>query len=98
MNRTIFLASLKIFAACALLQSQNVFSQDAPLPPMIRMIVPFTPGASNDVSVTPRMVALFAQEASEPSNMTAKEFAAHVDQELDKWQKLARARGIRNSD
>jgi len=50
------------------------------------------------VSVTPRMVALFAQEASEPSNMTAKEFAAHVDQELDKWQKLARARGIRNSD
>ncbi len=54
--------------------------------------------AIRDVSATPRMVALFAQEASEPSNMTAKAFAAHLDQELDKWQTLARARGIRNAD
>jgi tripartite-type tricarboxylate transporter receptor subunit TctC len=54
--------------------------------------------AIREVSATPRMVALFAQEAAEPSNMTAKQFASHVDQELDQWQKLASARGIRNLD
>ncbi len=50
--------------------------------------------AIREVSKTEKMRALFAKEASEPSEMNAKEFAAYVDQELEKWQKLARERGI----
>ncbi len=50
--------------------------------------------AIREVSESPKMRDLFAKEASEPSEMDATEFASYVDQELNKWQTLARERGI----
>ena len=54
--------------------------------------------AIRDASATPKMREVFAKEASSPSNMDAKAFAAHVDRELDQWQALAKARGIRHAE
>jgi len=41
---------------------------------------------------------LFAAEAAEPSDMSAKQFSTYVNEELDKWQQLARERGIKQID
>lgn len=54
--------------------------------------------AIREISSTSRMREVFAKESAEPSTMNAKEFAAHVDQELDKWQTLAKARGIKQAE
>ena len=54
--------------------------------------------AIREVSATPRMREVFAKEASSPSDMTVKEFAAYVDRELDMWVKLARSRGIKHAE
>lgn len=47
------------------------------------------------VTVTPRMRELFAKEATSPSDMSTKEFAAYLDRELNQWQALAKSRGIK---
>lgn len=54
--------------------------------------------AIREVSATPKMREVFAKEASSPSDMTVKEFAAYVDRELDMWVKLAKSRGIRHAE
>ena len=61
-------------------------------------LVDYLNQAIREISVTQKMLALFAKEAAEPSNMTANEFAVYVNKELDKWQKLAKERGIKNID
>jgi len=54
--------------------------------------------AIREVSAMPKMREVFAKEASSPSDMTVKEFAAYVDRELDMWVKLAKARGIKHAE
>jgi len=54
--------------------------------------------AIREVSATPRMREVLAKEASSPSDMTVKEFAAYVDRELDMWVKLAKSRGIKHAE
>ena len=54
--------------------------------------------AIRDVSAQPRLMDLFAAEAAEPSDMSAKQFSTYVNEELDKWQQLARERGIKQID
>ncbi len=54
--------------------------------------------AIREVSATPKMREVFAKEASSPSDMTVKEFAAYVDRELDMWVTLAKSRGIRHAE
>ena len=54
--------------------------------------------AIREVSVTPKMREVLAKEASSPSNMSVKEFAAYVDHELDMWVKLAKSRGIKHAE
>ena len=54
--------------------------------------------AIREVSATPRMREVFAKEASSPSDLTVKEFAAYVDRELDMWVNLAKARGIKHAE
>ena len=54
--------------------------------------------AIREVSAMPRMREVLAKEASSPSNMTVKEFAAYVDRELDMWVKLAKSRGIKHAE
>ncbi len=54
--------------------------------------------AIRDVSAMPKMREVFAKEASSPSDMTVKEFAAYVDRELDMWVKLAKSRGIKHAE
>lgn len=54
--------------------------------------------AIREVSATPKMREVFAKEASSPSDLTAKEFAAYVDRELDMWVKLAKTRGIKHAE
>lgn len=54
--------------------------------------------AIREVSANPKMREIFAKEASSPSDMTVKEFAAYVDRELDMWVTLAKARGIKHAD
>lgn len=53
--------------------------------------------AIREVTNIPKMRELFAQEASERSDMNVKEFTSYVDQELTKWQKLAKERNIKLS-
>ena len=54
--------------------------------------------AIREVSATPKMREVLAKEASSPSDMSVKEFAAYVDRELDMWVKLAKSRGIKHAE
>lgn len=54
--------------------------------------------AIRKVSHSPRLRELFAAEAAEPSDMSAAQFKAHVNREIDQWQALAKSRNLRLSD
>ncbi|MDN4018453.1 tripartite tricarboxylate transporter substrate binding protein [Zwartia panacis] len=54
--------------------------------------------AINEVSQSPKMKEIFSKEAAVPYIMSAKEFGAYMNQELDKWQKVAKERNIKLAD
>jgi tripartite-type tricarboxylate transporter receptor subunit TctC len=54
--------------------------------------------AINDVSQSPKMKDIFSKEAAVPYIMSAKEFGTYMNQELDKWQKVAKERNIKLTD
>lgn len=54
--------------------------------------------AINEVSQSPKMKEIFSKEAAVPYIMSAKEFGAYMNQELDKWQKVAKERNIKLTD
>lgn len=54
--------------------------------------------AINEVSQSPKMKEIFSKEAAVPYIMSAKEFGTYMNQELDKWQKVAKERNIKLSD
>lgn len=54
--------------------------------------------AISEVSLSPKMKEIFSKEAAVPFTMSAKEFGAYMNQELDKWQKVAKERNIKLAD
>lgn len=54
--------------------------------------------AINEVSQSPKMKEIFSKEAAVPYIMSAKEFRTYMNQELDKWQKVAKERNIKLTD
>lgn len=54
--------------------------------------------AVREVSHQPDMEALFAQEATEPTDLDASAFATYNRDQIQQWQKLAKARHIVASD
>jgi tripartite-type tricarboxylate transporter receptor subunit TctC len=54
--------------------------------------------AINEVSQSPKMKEIFSKEAAVPYIMSAKEFGTYMNQELDKWQKVAKERNIKLTD
>jgi tripartite-type tricarboxylate transporter receptor subunit TctC len=54
--------------------------------------------AINEVAQSPKMKEIFSKEAATPYTMTPKEFGIYMNQELDKWQKVAKERNIKLSD
>jgi tripartite-type tricarboxylate transporter receptor subunit TctC len=54
--------------------------------------------AINEVAQSPKMKEIFSKEAATPYTMTSKEFGIYMNQELDKWQKVAKERNIKLSD
>lgn len=51
--------------------------------------------AIRDTAATPKLRELFARESADPVPMNAREFAAHVGREVDKWSSVAKSRGIK---
>ena len=54
--------------------------------------------AISEVAQSPRMKEIFSKEAATPYTMSAKDFGVYMNQELDKWQKVAKERNIKLSD
>ena len=54
--------------------------------------------AINEVAQSPKMKEIFSKEAATPYTMTSKEFGVYMNEELDKWQKVAKERNIKLSD
>jgi tripartite-type tricarboxylate transporter receptor subunit TctC len=54
--------------------------------------------AINEVAQSPKMKEIFSKEAATPYTMSPKEFGIYMNQELDKWQKVAKERNIKLSD
>lgn len=54
--------------------------------------------AISEVAQSPKMKEIFSKEAATPYTMSAKEFGAYMNQELDKWQKVAKERNIKLTD
>lgn len=54
--------------------------------------------AINEVSQSTKMKEIFSKEAAVPYIMSAKEFGTYMNQELDKWQKVAKERNIKLTD
>jgi len=48
-----------------------------------------------DTAATPKLRELLARESADPVTMNAREFAAHVSNEVDKWSNVAKSRGIK---
>lgn len=51
--------------------------------------------AINEVALSPKMRETFAKESAEPLTMSPKDFASHMNRELDKWQALAKEKNIK---
>jgi len=54
--------------------------------------------AINDVAQSPKMKEIFSKEAATPYTMSVKDFGQYMNQELDKWQKVAKERNIKLTD
>ena len=54
--------------------------------------------AISEVAQSPRMKEIFSKEAATSYTMSAKDFGVYMNQELDKWQKVAKERNIKLSD
>jgi tripartite-type tricarboxylate transporter receptor subunit TctC len=54
--------------------------------------------AINEVAQSPKMKEIFSKEAATSYTMSPKEFGIYMNQELDKWQKVAKERNIKLSD
>jgi len=54
--------------------------------------------AINEVAQSPKMKEIFSKEAATPYTMTSKEFGVYMNEELDKWQKVAKERNIKLTD
>lgn len=54
--------------------------------------------AISEVAQSPRMKEIFSKEAATPYTLSAKEFGTYMNQELDKWQKVAKERNIKLTD
>jgi len=54
--------------------------------------------AINEVAQSPKMKEIFSKEAATPYILSPKEFGIYMNQELDKWQKVAKERNIKLSD
>lgn len=54
--------------------------------------------AINEVAQSPKMAEIFSKEAATPYIMSAKDFGQYMNQELDKWQKVAKERNIKLTD
>ena len=54
--------------------------------------------AISEVAQSPKMKDIFSKEAAVPYIMSAKEFGTYMNQELDKWQKVAKERNIKLTD
>jgi len=98
LNRSTFFPDLPTVAATVPGYSVNVWWGVYAPAKTPQNIVDALNRAIQEISQTPKMRELFAKEAAEPSAMTAKEFSTYVDDELNKWQKLAKERGIKQID
>lgn len=67
-----------------------MFAPAKTAPPLVAQLN----AAIRDVSAQPDMVALFAQEGAEPTNLSPEQTASYVSEEVGKWKKLARERNI----
>jgi tripartite-type tricarboxylate transporter receptor subunit TctC len=54
--------------------------------------------AISEVAQSPKMQEIFSKEAATPYTLSAKEFGTYMNQELDKWQKVAKERNIKLTD
>lgn len=54
--------------------------------------------AFSEISESPKMKEIFSKEAAVPFVMSAKDFGAYMNKELDKWQKVAKERNIKLTD
>ncbi len=54
--------------------------------------------AISEVAQSPKMKEIFSKEAATPYTMSAKDFGQYMNQELDKWQKVAKERNIKLTD
>lgn len=54
--------------------------------------------AISEAAQSPKMKEIFSKEAATPYTMSANDFALYMNQELDKWQKVAKERNIKLTD
>jgi len=54
--------------------------------------------AISEVAQSPKMKEIFSKEAATPYILSPKEFGIYMNQELDKWQKVAKERNIKLTD
>ena len=54
--------------------------------------------AISEVAQSPKMKDIFSKEAATSYTMSSKEFGVYMNQELDKWQKVAKERNIKLTD
>lgn len=54
--------------------------------------------AISEVAQSTKMKDIFSKEAATPYTMSAKDFGTYMNQELDKWQKVAKERNIKLTD
>jgi len=52
----------------------------------------------SEVAQSPRMKEIFSKESASPYTLSAKDFGVYMNQELDKWQKVAKERNIKLTD
>ncbi len=54
--------------------------------------------AISEVTQSPKMKGIFSKEAATSYTLSPKEFSVYMNQELDKWQKVAKERNIKLTD
>jgi tripartite-type tricarboxylate transporter receptor subunit TctC len=54
--------------------------------------------AISEVTQSPKMKDIFSKEAATSYTLSPKEFSVYMNQELDKWQKVAKERNIKLTD
>lgn len=54
--------------------------------------------AISEVALSPKMKEIFSKEAATAYTLSPKEFGVYMNQELDKWQKVAKERNIKLTD